>query len=165
MEEILKLKKGYLVGCRDRDDALAKTQVAAFLCKGGEESDFAVIHVGSDGVDEKGRPQKKKRKIPLHNLSRLLGEGKLAELVKKFPDDTFAMDLVAIKNKKKTTELQMKLWRLQGYLAEYRPFLDEMGIRDKRRQRKMAGSVSSKGKMDERWQSSKDQKLLTFGIK
>lgn len=123
-----KLKRGYMVGCADWEAAMQKPQAAAFLWTGEEGSEevvppeeFATLDVGSQFHNQVG-PQlgKKKRKVPVHNLRTLLGREKLSELRAKAGKTLFDKGIVVLKHKKATVELQMQLWRLQGYLAEHR---------------------------------------------
>jgi len=113
------LKRGYVVGCNEWEDALAKPQVGAYLWTGGNleketeaPAEFATLNV-KRGVDET-------RKVPVHNLRTLLGKEKLAELRVKTPSGMFQNEVLVLKHKNMTVELEMWLWKLQGYLAEYR---------------------------------------------
>jgi hypothetical protein len=115
------LKRGYVVGCSGWEDALAKPRVGAFLWTGGNGDremdvppEFATL--------EKKTLVDKTRKVPVHNLRALLGREKLAELREKLPSGTFEKEVVALRHKKMTVTLQMRLWKLQGYLAEFREF-------------------------------------------
>lgn len=111
---LLKLKRGYVVGCKDWAAAFSKTQTGAYLWTGkGEEnqpSEFVTLDLGVT----------KKQKIPTHNLNTLLGEEKLEELKAKFGNKIFDSDILTLRHRRRTVDLQMKLWKLQGYLAEYR---------------------------------------------
>ncbi|CZR68925.1 uncharacterized protein PAC_18826 [Phialocephala subalpina] len=121
------VKRGYLVGCVDWEDAASKPQVAAFLWTGGrpnvesvsEPTEYSTLDLGMEG-GLKGGEKKKKKKVPVYNLRILLGREKLAELKKSFGNGMFDRELVALKHKNMTVELQSKLWRLQGYVAEHR---------------------------------------------
>jgi hypothetical protein len=118
------LKRGYVVGCSGWEDALAKPQIGAFLWTGGagemEEGmdsppEFATLDVTI------GRKEGcKTKKIPVHNLRRLLGKDKLAELRETLPSGIFERDVVVLKHKQQAVDVEMQLWRLQGFLAEYR---------------------------------------------
>ena len=66
---------------------------------------FATLTMGKD------RPHM----VPVHNLPMLLGPEHLAELRKKC--SIFEKELLIVKNKKTTVNIQMKLWSLQGYLG------------------------------------------------
>jgi hypothetical protein len=56
----------------------------------------------------------------VHNLRRLLGKEKLAELRAKLPSGIFEREVVTLKHKGPVLDVEMRLWKLQGYLAEYR---------------------------------------------
>jgi hypothetical protein len=119
---LTKLKRGYVVGCTGWEDALVKPQVGAFLWTGGSgdvemESppEFATLDVTA------GQPKENKtKKVPVHNLRRLLGKEMLAELRKKLPSGIFEREVVVLKHKQQAVNTEMQLWKLQGYLAEHR---------------------------------------------
>ncbi|KAG4437505.1 hypothetical protein IFR05_007015 [Cadophora sp. M221] len=124
---LCKLKRGYLVGCSDWEDALKKPQVAAFLWTGsrGDEEiegppEFATLDVGSQDFGSFG-PQLggRKRKVPVYNLQTLLGKEKMDELRQLVPKSVFEKEVVVLKHKNGTVELQSLLWKIQGYLAEH----------------------------------------------
>ncbi|PBP24308.1 Esterase-like protein [Diplocarpon rosae] len=116
-----KLQRGYLVGCHGWDEALKKPQVAAFLWLGtaGDEAtrgppDFATLDVGTQDYNEVGSDLgRRKRKVPVFNLKMLLGTEKISILRALVPNG----EVVALKHKNATVELQLKLWKLQGYMA------------------------------------------------
>lgn len=117
-----KLKRGYVVGCTGWEDALAKPQVGAFLWTGGiggvemdPPPEFATLDV-TTGRKSEGRT----KKVPVHNLRRLLGKEKLAELREKLPSGIFEREVVVLKHKQQVIEMEMQLWKLEGFLAEYR---------------------------------------------
>ncbi|KAE9379792.1 hypothetical protein N431DRAFT_434673 [Stipitochalara longipes BDJ] len=121
---VTNLKRGYVVGCSGWEDALAKPQVGTFIWTGGigelEEGvdippEFATLDVPI-GPQEKGRT----KKVPVHNLRRLLGKEKLAELRAKLPSGVFEREVVILRHKQSVLDVEMRLWKLQGYLAEYR---------------------------------------------
>ncbi|EKD12429.1 uncharacterized protein L3040_001041 [Drepanopeziza brunnea f. sp. 'multigermtubi'] len=117
------LKRGYLVGCTDWDDALKKPQIAAvlWLGKAGDEEaegppEFATLDVGTQTYDEDGPGLgKKKRKVPVFNLKTFLETEKLAELRALAPKS----ELLVLKHKNATVEMQSRLWKLQGYMARH----------------------------------------------
>jgi hypothetical protein len=122
---VTELKRGYVVGCKGWEDGMAKPQVGAFLWTGGNGDiemdfppEFATLDINTK-VD-------KTRKVPVHNLRTLLGKGKLAELREKFPTGIFENEVVVLKHKKTTVNLEMRLWKLQGYLAEHRAFSEDV---------------------------------------
>lgn len=123
---LLQLQRGYITGCKNWEDALAKTQIGVYLWTGSKgegdaPGEFATVDVGPDG---------KKRKIPVHNLLVLLGEKKMGELREmagqggktKGWNGIWENDLLAVRHKNMTVDVQMGLWKLQGYLAEYQQF-------------------------------------------
>lgn len=117
MEEltyVLQRRKGYVTGCKSWEDALAKPQIGAYLWTGIEDDksppEFATLDLGVT----------KKQKVPTHNLKFLLGREKLEGLRKKFGNGIFENNMLALRHRRRTVDLQMKLWKLQGYLAEYR---------------------------------------------
>lgn len=118
---VIRLKRGYVVGCSGWEDAKAKPQVGAFLWTGGNGDiemdappEFATLEVNTQ--------KDKTRKVPVYNLRALLGGEKLAELREKLPNGIFQKELLVLRHKRVTVELEMRLWKLQGYLAEYRDF-------------------------------------------
>ena len=124
---LAKQKRGYIVGCKDWEDALKKPQVAAFLWTGSASGDiltgppeFATLDVGSQDFGDVG-PQlaKKKRKVPIYNLAALLGKENMDELRKSVPNSVFEKEVLVLKHKNATIELESRLWKLQGYVAEY----------------------------------------------
>ncbi|RDW71178.1 hypothetical protein BP6252_07741 [Coleophoma cylindrospora] len=108
-----KLQKGYLVPCADWEVAKGKAQVGAFLWMEGEEnnsdnnpSEFATLDI------ERG----KAHKTPVHNLPALLGDELVKELKEELPS-VFENKILALKHKRNTVDLQLRLWKLQGFLA------------------------------------------------
>ncbi|KAM0327695.1 hypothetical protein ACHAQA_005990 [Verticillium albo-atrum] len=55
-------------------------------------------------------------KLPVHDLKRLLGEEHLARLRE---EPVFRDNTLLVLGKRRTIEVQLLLWKLQGYLAEY----------------------------------------------
>lgn len=116
----------YILKCADWKEAIMpETHASAILWIGGvpeeqrefdsiiEPPEFATVDI----VTKSG-----KRRIPVHNLEMLLGGEHLQRLKDTF--DIFKEEFLIIKNARLTVELEMKLWQLQGFLAEYRQFLD-----------------------------------------
>ncbi|RDW83319.1 hypothetical protein BP5796_04810 [Coleophoma crateriformis] len=108
-----RLQKGYLVPCTDWEVAKGKGQVGAFLWLEGEESnsdsnpsEFATLDI------ERG----KAHKTPVHNLPALLGGELIKELKEELPS-VFENKILALKHKRNTVDLQLRLWKLQGFLA------------------------------------------------
>ncbi|ROT39884.1 hypothetical protein SODALDRAFT_140603 [Sodiomyces alkalinus F11] len=59
---------------------------------------------------------KYEKKLPVYNLDRLLGEDHLAILLKT---PLFRHNPLLVLGRRRTIPLQLLLWKLQGYLAEY----------------------------------------------
>ena len=72
---------------------------------------FATLTIGKD----------KAHMVPVHNLETMLGTKHLMELRRKYP--IFNNQVLLVRGKKMTIDLQMKLWKLQVYLGytEVRP--------------------------------------------
>lgn len=119
LEHLLKLKVYIQPSVSWKDATRASRQVGAILWTGsvrGEPSqsdvekappEFATIDIGTT-----------KRKTPVHNLEKLLGGEHLQKLKDKF--GLFEKKLLVVRHKNMTVGIQMKLWKLQGFLAEYR---------------------------------------------
>jgi hypothetical protein len=114
-------KRGYLVGCTGWEDAEQKTQVGAYLWTGGnmdkegdQPPEFATLWTAVT----------KPKKTPVHNLRFLLGREKLQELREKCKNGIWDREVIVLKHKQMTVDLQMRLWKLQGLLAEFRPVED-----------------------------------------
>ena len=114
---ITSTKRGYLVGCTGWEDAEQKTQVGAYLWtgenmdkEGDQPPEFATLWTGVTN----------QKKTPVHNLRFLLGRGKLQELREKCKNGIWDREVIVLKHKQMTVDLQMKLWKLQGLLAEFR---------------------------------------------
>lgn len=65
-----------------------------------------------------------KNKIPLHNLQLLLGSDHVENLRRELPS-IFNQEIVALKNRRTTIDVQLRLWKLQGYSAEHKQ-IDEL---------------------------------------
>jgi hypothetical protein len=114
-------KRGYLLGCTGWEDAEQKTQVGAYLWTGGnmdkegdQPPEFATLWTGVA----------KSKKTPVHNLRFLLGREKLQELREKCKNGIWDREVIVLKHKQMTVDLQMRLWKLRGLLAEFRPVED-----------------------------------------
>ncbi len=68
--------------------------------------------------------KKMKSKLPVHNLQILLGDALIEDLRRQVPW-IFNYEVVALKNKNATIDVQLRLWKLQGYLAEHKQIDDE----------------------------------------
>jgi len=120
---LVRLRKGYVVNCEGWEDARGKAQVGCLLWLngaegGGEEEapgEFATLIVG----------EKKRRKIPVHDLRMLLGK-QGCESLRGEALEIFGDGVLAVKHKRVTVDVQMKLWRLQGYLATFGERIEEV---------------------------------------
>ena len=63
-----------------------------------------------------------KSKVPVYNLQLLLGDSYVKDLRQHVPlaFRVFKHEVVVLKNKKTTIDMQLRLWKLQGYLAEHK---------------------------------------------
>ncbi|KAH8815932.1 hypothetical protein F5884DRAFT_666913 [Xylogone sp. PMI_703] len=126
------LKGRYLSRTVDWESALKKPQTGAFLWlgkegirqgkntfQGGDETtaippEFATLQLGKT----------KRHKVPVHNLLLLLGENHLEKL--RTVHTVFGeSEILAVRNRKLTIELQLQLWKLQGYLAKHENISEE----------------------------------------
>lgn len=60
-----------------------------------------------------------KNKVPVHSLRLLLGKDRVETLSRELPF-IFNYEVVALRNRRNTIDVQLRLWKLQGYLAEYK---------------------------------------------
>lgn len=142
---LVRRKRGYVSGCLNWEDSkMAGRQQAVILWAGKtkgveEEQQSDVIEVESAVVEDgqqasesgsQGQGQQsdeppafatlmlgknKPRMVPVHNLPMLLGVDHLAELRNKCP--IFEKEILILRDKRTTVDIQMKLWRLQGYMG------------------------------------------------
>lgn len=162
---VVQRRSGYVAGCVDWNDAqMAGKQQGAILWTGnkdlGEQKEPASDESAVDGEAEAraeaeceddfnpqypGRDEPppfatltigkiKPRMVPVHNLQTLLGATHVENLRKTCP--IFLKELVLLKDKKTTVDLQMRLWKLQGYLAFPDP---TYGVPEKGKQTKPSG--------------------------
>ncbi|KAL3419556.1 hypothetical protein PVAG01_08054 [Phlyctema vagabunda] len=105
-------RKGYIISATDWNDAKAKPQTGAILCLGEDEGppEMATLSIGNG--------KKKIRKVAVHNLQVLFGPAHIQQLKEKSP--VFESHLLVMRHRKATTDLQLMLWKLQGFLAEHR---------------------------------------------
>jgi hypothetical protein len=68
-----------------------------------------------------------KSKVPVYNLQLLLGDSYVRDLRRHIPPTfrIFKNEVVALKNRKTTIDMQLRLWKLQGYVAEHKQVDDE----------------------------------------
>ena len=119
----------YVVACKDWEDGKAKKQLGVMLWTGRRpiEGDG----VAEDGAQEQlhGPPELatlelRGHKVPVHNLRMLLGRVHLQTLKDKCPP--FQSEVVVVKNRRVTIDIQLRLWKLQGYLGHFRQFDDSL---------------------------------------
>jgi hypothetical protein len=132
-------KRGYLVPCEKGWEGVGKSkQVGAILWVGPRGGDHELVTKGADVVKEDEQDgeavaveaegpgefatldsdKERKSKVPVHNLRLLLGDAYVEDLRKHAPK-TFDSELVVLKNKRTTIDVQLRLWKLQGYLAKH----------------------------------------------
>lgn len=129
LKYLCSLKRGYLVACeggesRVWEDAKKKQSTGAMLWLGprigreGEGSpppgEFATVDVDKEA----------KSKIAVHNLVSLLGSSYVEDLRRHAPK-IFDAEVVVLKSKRNTVDLQLLLWKLQGYLATYEDIFED----------------------------------------
>ena len=119
----------YIVPCSDWEDGKAKKQVGVMLWTGRKLIEGGTV--AEDGVQEHfhGPPELstlevRGHKVPVHNLRMLLGKEHLQTLKDKC--SSFESEVVVLKKRRVTMDIQLRLWKLQGYLAQYRQFDDTL---------------------------------------
>lgn len=91
------------------------------------------------------------RKIAVHNLWRLLGPEGVERL--RGEADLFTEGEVFLVLRKRTVEMQMKLWKLQGYLAhEFVPYLDPVTGLPREETTKVADVMKEDGAQEKGWE-------------
>jgi hypothetical protein len=133
LQYLQSLKKGYLVRCKDWEEAKNKKQVAAVLWLGAQEHAKADIESDAASTDGPGHSsagvvphefatldlnKQPKSKLPVHNLPQLLGAAHLKKLRDHAPE-FFKSELIAVKQRNATVDIQLRLWKLQGYIAKH----------------------------------------------
>lgn len=116
----------YFSHCHGEDlkqELKKKKQVGAVLWLGKDNGAKEV-----DNVDRSGRYVNpgvfatidlEKSKLPVHDLRKLLGEENITLLRQKAPKTFDAVTAVTLKQKLATVRIQMRLWKLQGYMASH----------------------------------------------
>ena len=140
---LVQRKRGYVAGCVDWEDAkMTGRQQAVILWTGCRTAGVErQVLSGTDAADESAQmvfsedgstehyPDKddppgfatltigkdKPHMVPVHNLLMLLGPKHLEDLRRKCP--IFEKEVLLVRNKKITVDVQLKLWKLQGYVA------------------------------------------------
>jgi hypothetical protein len=128
LTELVNRGHGYIAGWEDSQNATVhRRQAGALLWTGnpsptgqefnGDEKvvqlheippEFATVVAGNSEL----------RKVPVHNLCVLLGTEHLRELRRKCP--IFESKICKVRHKRATVDVQMRLWKLQGFLAEFK---------------------------------------------
>ncbi|RDL41099.1 uncharacterized protein BP5553_01078 [Venustampulla echinocandica] len=130
---LLKLKRGYMTGFKNWDDLKSYSRQAAvvlWIGGDGDAGEASIVPGEFATVLFPSSETKMSREIPVHNLSSLLGEEKLDDLrnaasstKSKGADENkggiFHNPIISIKARNMTTQLQVELWWLQGYLAKH----------------------------------------------
>lgn len=110
-------KRGYLTPAADWVSARGHKQQGAILWTGRGSASQPVFAPPEFATYEAGWAWTKKSKLPVYNLEVLLGVKHLRKLKQMHP--IFGEEIVMVKHKNMTVEDQLRLWKLQGYLAEH----------------------------------------------
>ena len=125
-------QRGYLVATAGWSDAvMKKKQVGAFLWA---DRDGAEAEMGGPGAEMGGSGaaaaalepgefatvdvREGKRRLPVYNLPVLLGPAHVRALRTKMPK-IFDAAVVVLKDKRRTVDVRLRLWKLQGFHAQY----------------------------------------------
>jgi hypothetical protein len=132
--EKLSRRPSYVVGVESLPEASSMQDVGAILYLGPPKPESSMIDgsMGTPKLDTEAVPVpgefatvtmtgSRPRKVPVHHLSKLLGEGPVAKLRLANPSLTLAPYAV-LKSMDGSAGLQCHLWKLQGYLASYEDF-------------------------------------------
>ncbi|KAL8701882.1 MAG: hypothetical protein Q9224_000295 [Gallowayella concinna] len=103
----------YIVPCQNYEDIQNKHQAAAVLWLGEPTDDQTAI--AADPPPYAMIKYKSSGHIPIYNLPTLLGSEHLHQL--QAASKQFHSTLAVIKQKHNTSECQLQLWKLMGYLA------------------------------------------------
>ena len=113
----------YVVSCKDSQHLSAHKQVAAILWLGVDRDASAQKFVCNGATDDHGRVlpsyamyEHEGQYIPYFNMIELLGP-KYLNAVRRASPTQFASKVTVIKRKRPTVKLQLKLWKLMGYLG------------------------------------------------
>ena len=120
---LMEVRRGYVVRCWDWEEVKIKPQVGMILWLWKTESSKnEVVELGSNEEPPEFATLElgtwKKHMVPVHNLQWLLGKEQCAKLKRIYPQ-MFNTGIVVIRHRRLTVDLQLRLWKLQGYLAEY----------------------------------------------
>jgi hypothetical protein len=128
----------YVTTCESWEDLLSRKQMGAvlWLGDGGKKSSVTDTEESlsnrEDGQIEKEDSTGKlvgefatldlkkdaRSKVSVYNLQLLFGEAHMEDLRKHLPEK-FNAEFVVIRDRKATIDLQLRLWKLQGYIAKY----------------------------------------------
>jgi hypothetical protein len=121
------LEKGYIVPCGYEKE----NDLSPIDCAKGKKNVGAILWMGKstaaatmDDMPEPGEfatvglPNGRREKMPVHNLKTLLGEKHLTDLRNK-TQGKFGTEVVVLRTKRVTINVQLRLWKLQGYRATY----------------------------------------------
>jgi hypothetical protein len=118
------LRSGYLIACKDYEDARRKAQVGAILWLGkpqgygdGELKSYDPALDGPAEFTTLELENRARMKLPVYNMLRLIGQTAVHELRLSCPEP-FEGEATVIKDKKATLEIQLILWKLQCYFAQ-----------------------------------------------
>lgn len=128
LEYLVKLG-AYIRPCDTWQDAtMPSRQAGAILWTGSIQGVTGGIEMGPPEFATIDIGTSQRRKVPVHNLEMLLGNDHLQRL--RGASSFFNKELLIIKKKNNSARIQMKLWKLQGYLAEHPEFLAAEPARD-----------------------------------
>ncbi|KAF4627781.1 hypothetical protein G7Y89_g10370 [Cudoniella acicularis] len=131
LANLRQLTRGYVSGYDNWDEVGRSKQTGMYLWTGGVGSELKDQDCPAEFATIGGV------KKPVHNLRLLLGMEKLQELREKtswsnrkerregrLPKESpYSKPIIAVRHKSLTIGLQLRLWWLQGYLAEHKGFL------------------------------------------
>ncbi|CAO1597885.1 hypothetical protein XANCAGTX0491_001676 [Xanthoria calcicola] len=105
----------YIVPCQDYESIQKRHQPGAVLWLGQPRGDDSVMSSKEHPPPYAMVEYKSSGHLPIYNLPALLGPEHLSEL--RNISKSFEGTLAVIKRKQNTTDCQMQLWKLMGYMA------------------------------------------------
>ena len=105
----------YIVRCQNYEDIQNRHQPGAVLWLGQPEEDESMTPSQENPPPYAMVEYRSLGYIPLYNLPALLGPDQLRQL--RDVNKSFQGTLAVIKRKRNTTDCQMQLWKLMGYMA------------------------------------------------
>ncbi len=110
----------YLLSCKGWDDikSISHRGCVLLLPHGGDPSLAIEADAGQNGrrlFEVEVPAVRLGRKLPVHNLEKLLGDELVAYLRRE--SSTFREGSLFVLGRKRTLQLQLKLWKWQGYMA------------------------------------------------